>query len=853
MINKGLRYGHLMVMADQDHDGSHIKGLVINFIHQFWPSLIKMNTFLKEFATPIIKARKGENNVKTFFTQQEYETWKRTQGRSIKKWHIKYYKGLGTSDNEEAKEYFSNLRQHTLSFRYNDEVDDQKIELAFSHSLADSRKEWLNTYDENSFVDHSVSHVSYKDFVDKELIGYSRANCIRAIPSVSDGYKPGQRKIMFACFKRNLIQEIKVAQLAGYVAEKSAYHHGEQSLASTIVGLAQNFVGSNNISVLEPKGQFGSRSMGGKDAASARYIYTRLTQISSKIFHSDDKYLLKYLNEEGQSIEPEYYIPVIPMVLVNGAEGIGTGWSTTIPCFNPFEIIQALKDKMNGKDFQRLVPWYKHFNGEIFYEVNGFKCEGKFYHNKNEGILRITELPIKKWTRDYKKFLEDLMIQNIITDLREYHGSNQVDFEVYYETDSKYFANDEAIIKYFKLSNTMSDKNYVLFDRENKLKRYADETEILDEFFDLRMNLYYKRKNYLIRKLERDLEILVNKERFITEVINEDIVVNKKKKKELLSILDERNYSKYSDIMAKVPEENAMKGDVNLSDNEDEDEKEGADIQEEEVKCLVSDYNYLLSQSIWSLTEERIISLRKERETKEKEIEELKKVETKDIWRKDLDEILETLLKIDKKEKDVMNKAKTKMDKMKKKKPKAKGKGKKRKISEESSMTITTDQAKNGKKIQRKPPPRKERGKVRDDKSMKKGEDIVSLLKKKEKILSTTEESLNQISAESIENLPLIQRMRLKEKMRMLENKEEKKGSFIPEVDTNIAGNMEKLERKANPGNPRKKRIIDSDDSSIEEIDEVPMRSKGGRNATSRKVNYQLDIDSDDDSSFDIA
>jgi len=327
---KSLRYGCLMVMADQDHDGSHIKGLIINFIHKFWPSLVKMNTFVKEFSTPIIKARKGTQTL-TFFTQQEYEQWKRSIGKKVKNWNIKYYKGLGTSDNEEAKEYFSQLQKHTIVYRYEDEDDDKHIDLAFSKTQADARKDWLNTYDENNYVDHSLSFISYKDFVNKELIGYSRANCIRAIPSICDGFKPGQRKILFACFKRNLTQEIKVAQLSGYVAEKSAYHHGEQSLASTIVGMAQNFVGSNNINHLEPKGQFGTRSMGGKDAASARYIYTKLTAIAKCVFHKNDKFLLNYLNEEGQSIEPEYYIPVIPMILVNGAEGIGTGWSTSIP------------------------------------------------------------------------------------------------------------------------------------------------------------------------------------------------------------------------------------------------------------------------------------------------------------------------------------------------------------------------------------------------------------------------------------------------------------------------------------------------------------------------------------------
>lgn len=150
----------------------------------------------------------------------------------------------------------------------------------------------------------------------------------RAIPSAVDGLKPSQRKALFACFKRKLTKEIKVAQLVGYVSEHTAYHHGEQSMEQTVVKLAQNFVGSNNINLLFPGGQFGSRLMGGKDAASSRYIFTRLAEITRTIFPVLDDPVLEYLDDEGTSIEPKYYIPIIPLVLVNGCDGIGTGWST---------------------------------------------------------------------------------------------------------------------------------------------------------------------------------------------------------------------------------------------------------------------------------------------------------------------------------------------------------------------------------------------------------------------------------------------------------------------------------------------------------------------------------------------
>jgi DNA topoisomerase-2 len=206
-----LRYGSIMIMTDQDHDGSHIKGLLINFIHHFWPSLLRIDGFLKEFVTPIIKVTKGLQVVRTFFTIPEYENWKADE-QNLKNLKIKYYKGLGTSTAKEGKEYFTAIEDHKIDFEYIDKEDDEKIELAFSKKLADARKTWLATYDPvTTFVDHNVRLLRYKDFVDKELILFSVADCARSIPSICDGLKPGQRKIMFGCFKRKLTTEMKVA------------------------------------------------------------------------------------------------------------------------------------------------------------------------------------------------------------------------------------------------------------------------------------------------------------------------------------------------------------------------------------------------------------------------------------------------------------------------------------------------------------------------------------------------------------------------------------------------------------------------------------------------------------------
>jgi DNA topoisomerase II len=353
----------------------------------FWPSLLDVPAFLQQFITPIVKITKGKKD-RTFFNIPEYELWLESTGNNGKGYNIKYYKGLGTSTSAEAKEYFSNLDTHEIKFARlsedkvgrtaNDELDEflpdiassgsDLIDMVFRKTRVEDRKNWLNNLCKDTYLDYSTvdkEGIKYSEFINREYILFSKYDNERSIPHFIDGFKPSQRKVLFGCFKRNLKGEIKVAQLTGYVAEHSAYHHGEQSLQGTIVNMAQNFVGSNNINLLTPSGQFGTRRMGGKDAASARYIFTKLEPITRAIFHPDDSELLTYRSDDGVAIEPEFYMPVIPMVLVNGAEGIGTGWSSSVCNYNPREILQNLRRKIGGEAMQPMSPWYNGFEGDV--------------------------------------------------------------------------------------------------------------------------------------------------------------------------------------------------------------------------------------------------------------------------------------------------------------------------------------------------------------------------------------------------------------------------------------------------------------------------------------------------------
>ena len=623
---KQLSYGKIMLMTDQDVDGIHISGLIINFIHSLFPSLLlREYPFVVSMYTPIVRVYLKSRDI-IFYDERKFKEYvKRNQTKTIKK---KYYKGLGTSNDEEIRETFGKKIIEYVS----DEHTDFNVNKVFHVKHANERKTWLSQYNPTNLDGVSLedeneneynSRMSISDFINTEMIKFSIDDCKRSLPNILDGLKESHRKILYSCILKGLkysSQTLKVAQLAGYVAEKSNYHHGEQNLFDTITKMANEFPGSNNIPLLFRNGQFGSRIALGKDAANARYIFTKLDMLTRLIFRPEDDILLDRVEDDGDIIEPKFYVPIIPMILVNGiTAGIGTGWSCSVPCYNPLDLIACIKiwierngdvietsstsgrvGELSFSYFPELTPWYRDFDGRIEkVGENKFKTFGKVRKEKNKTIVE--EIPIGMSIDKFSEIINNLLEEKSIKTVKNYSTKKKVNY-IITECPNGISCNEENL----KLFSYVFTSNMVMFGEDGMLRKFNTVDEVIIYFCTVRLKYYIKRKLFMLTDYQTRLKFICNKLRFITAVMNDELILKNREETEILLELEENNYAKQNDT---------------------------------ESSTTSGSYNYLLSMQIRSFTREKITLLTKEKNDLELKITDLQGTEEKTLWLNDLEEL----------------------------------------------------------------------------------------------------------------------------------------------------------------------------------------------------------------------
>ena len=626
-VNKCLRYSKVMIMSDQDLDGSHIKGLCINLFHSMWPSLVKIEGFVSFMNTPILRATKGQQKL-LFYNDGEYAKWKdELPDKSTKGWTLKYFKGLGTSTSTEFKDYFANKK--IVDFQHTGEISDNAVDMVFNKKRAEDRKTWLEKYDKQVYLDTNKPQVEYENFFNKEMVHFSVYDCERSIPNMVDGLKTSLRKILYSAFKRKLNSEVKVAQFSGYVSEHSAYHHGEASLNGAIVNMAQNYVGSNNLNLLVPNGQFGTRLKGGDDSASERYIFTYLNPITRALFPEADDAVLNYLDDDGQVVEPEYYVPIIPFALVNGIAGIGTGFSCNIPSYNPTELVRYLKHKLEENqemmDAMTFTPYYEGFKGKVepMADAGKYLIRGVYEKIGDDKIL-IKELPIGTWTMNYLTFLEELcdggggsktkkkndgtvrdfvnMSTEVLIHITVHFGRGRL-AELEAEQDKTLGIN--GVEKLLKLTTTVGTSNMNMFNSNIQLHKYKTVQEIINDYYEVRMQMYGKRKAAMVKAMEAKVREMSNRARFIQEVVDNSIDLRKMADDEATdALLLSKQYDKQDDK-----------------------------------------YDYLTRMPMHNMNKQRVQKIMKEKETVVQELEVLRGTSLTTMWIRELDQFVEVYRK----------------------------------------------------------------------------------------------------------------------------------------------------------------------------------------------------------------
>ncbi len=653
-----LNYGKISILSDADDDGIHIRGLILLFFYHEYPTLLKRG-YVESLSTPVIigKIGKGRNMKKyKFYSDFEYEQWYKNQNQKVKdELKIDFYKGLGGFEprSSDTKDLFVNPQ--ILKYDYlpqsedPESTDDDYMKLAFHKKESQKRKGWItrdmiklydNNFDEinvdeddvKEFFDYqSEGIIDLSTFIDRQLVLFSREDLKRSLPCVFDGLKISNRKILYTCLSHNIDKPVKVIILSGKVIEVSQYHHGDASIQGAITAMGQNYVGSNNISLLYPKGQFGSRISNGNDAASARYISTCIRPITKILFSKYDTPLLKYTIVDNKQAEYETYLPILPILLINGSKGIGTGFSSDVYSYNPLDLVDWIKvwldDEDKVKDLDRLMPWYMNFKGdvELLYEDSVRDRFGKEVpsHFVTRGILEktgkqnewiISEIPIGKSISEVKEWLEHLNTGVLPKNKKKENNrwttknkgkivslsdrSSDLEPEFIFKTSKNFVPSISEINNMDILEEKKKLRNMTVLDENGYPYTLNSAEEVLLFFCKKRLRFYILRQEYWTKEYKRQYDKEYNKMKFVDLVSSEEINM-RLNETEIKDILTKKKFKK-------------MEGDKN-------------------------EYDYLLNMQMRSMNKNKVLELKKKVQELKKLYETIKNKSPKDWWLEDLD------------------------------------------------------------------------------------------------------------------------------------------------------------------------------------------------------------------------
>lgn len=534
---KALRYGKILVATDADDDGQHILGLVLTMFHKLYPNLISLG-YVNRFVTPLLIAKKG-NTLIELFTLQEYKDWKAKTSKNSS-YTVKFYKGLGSSTNADAKRYFSNMS------RYSKELQRPKdglssLDMFFSKDHIEARKIYVKQ------PKHQYIEGTLDGFVKGPLHGYARSSLIRAIPSI-DGFKESTRKILWTCLDKKIYGEkkdIKVSELAGLVSKYSHYHHGETSLQGAIVTLARRFKTINSVPLLVNSGQFGSYVGGGADSASARYIFTRLEERCKLIFNSADFMVLPRQIVDGELAETKLLAPLLPWSLVNGAAGIGTGFSTNIFPYNIHDVIEAASCIIQGTTPVNMTPSFNNWDGVIASFDGYFTSTGK-HTLMSSTKIHISSLPIGVFPTMFLRTLNKLKTNGMLKSFDTQHTEHGPQFTVT-------FVSHCDMISALSLTKKHSLQNMHLLDCNGILRKYDSAIAILEDYVLFKVNVTSKRISCQIKNLQVEINTLRHIQTFIALFLNGDIPLKGMNESNINNVLKKHNIEKFQEKLLNLP------------------------------------------------------------------------------------------------------------------------------------------------------------------------------------------------------------------------------------------------------------------------------------------------------------